>query len=80
MAAEWPRNWGIVRRMSYAGEPWHVVEVPDDFDWRHGDTDRPARCGATPWLGTWGTVAGTTGHERICKRCLKAPRGTGHGR
>jgi hypothetical protein len=65
-------RWGMVCRMAYSGEPWHVVDVPAGFDWRRGDTARPALCGARPPFGRWGTVSGYAGWERVCKRCLRA--------
>jgi hypothetical protein len=68
------KGWGIVRRMAYTGEPFHVLDVPAGFDWLHGDTARPALCGARPVLGSWGTVSGYAGWERLCKRCLRAAR------
>jgi hypothetical protein len=67
-------RWGMVRRMAYTGEPWHVVDVPTGFDWCHGDTTRPALCGARPVSGRWGIVSGYAGWERVCKRCLRAAR------
>jgi hypothetical protein len=77
MAAETVRTWGIARRMSYPGEAWHIVDVPDDFDWYRGRASGAARCGATPWLGDWGTPAGSTGQERLCKRCVRKGGGDG---
>jgi hypothetical protein len=41
---------------------------------RRGNTTRPALCGARPLFGSWGTVSGYAGWERVCKRCLRAAR------
>jgi hypothetical protein len=68
------KRWGIVRRMAYPGEPFHVLDVPAGFDWLHGDTAQPALCGARPPFGSWGTVSGYAGGVRLCKRCLRAAR------
>ena len=81
MAAETVRTWGIARRMSYPGEVWHIVDVPEGFEWEGAWVYGAARCGATPWLGDWGTPAAPTGRERLCKRCLRKVReGEGDGR
>ena len=59
-------RFGYVRRMSYPGERWHIVDVPPTAD---ESEDAPTLCGYRPWLGAWHTVASRADWMRVCTRC-----------
>lgn len=74
MATQTGERFGYVRRMSYPGEAWHIVDVPPTA---HGEVeDAPTLCGYRPWLGAWGTISSRVEGMRVCSRCERVRRGS----
>lgn len=72
MTTETGKRFGYVRRFSYPGERWHIVDTPPTVDgW---DKDAPTLCGYRPWTGTWGTICASADSLKVCKRCERVRR------
>lgn len=77
MEVQTVERFGYVRRFSYTGEAWHIIDYPPAAG--HWGIDAPTLCGypapaVTAKERSWATVCAGAPWMKVCSRCERVRR------